>query len=432
MPSSADMEPCPRWRELDAGQRKEYWAALALRHCRGLGARSCLKLVHTYGSARAAVRHCGEWRAIGLRPEPGSALRSAAWRASAREEWDAAVRLNPGILLWTDPRYPPLLRTLPDAPIFLYCEGDSSLLRSPCFAIVGARRAGDQARAIAAHMARAIAAGGLAVVSGMAQGIDAAAHGSAVRQIGRSIGVLGTGIDISYPASNRWLFDRMRREGLLLSEFAPGSQPKPANFPVRNRIISGLSLGVLVVEAAERSGSLITARLALEQNRDVYAVPGAPLDSHSFGTHNLVRQGAHVVFNAEDILRDLAPRLREYGFSPPRSQAGEEAEEAARVVPEEGGTDAARPAPGAPAADPAVLPDALPEDLRHALPGLSEDTAGDGARILEALRRHGPLQADDLATATALEIDAFRAALIGLEMDGEIRCLPGARYEALA
>ena len=104
----------------------------------------------------------------------------------------------------------------------------------------------------------------------------------------------------------------------------------------------------------------------------------------------------------------------------------------ARVVLEEGGTDAARPAPGAPAADPAVLPDALPEDLCHALPGLSEDTAGDGARILEALRRHGPLQADDLATATALEIDALRAALIGLELDGEIRCLPGARYEALA
>ena len=214
------MRRCPRWRELDAEQRKEYWASLALRHCRGLGARSCFKLVCACGSAHAAVQRNAEWTAFGLRPEPGAALRSGAWRVTAREEWDAAVRLNPRILLWTDPLYPPLLRMLPDAPLILYCDGDVSLLTSPCFAVVGARKAGDQARAVAAHMAQYLAAGGLAVVSGMAQGIDAVVHGSALRQIGRSIGVLGTGIDIAYPQSNRGLFERMRRDGLLLSEFA--------------------------------------------------------------------------------------------------------------------------------------------------------------------------------------------------------------------
>lgn len=419
------MRHCPRWRELDAEQRKEYWASLALRHCRGLGARSCFKLAHACGSAHAAVERNAEWTTFGLRSEPGAALRSGAWRVSAREEWDAAVRLNPRILLWTDPLYPPLLRMLPDAPLILYCDGDVSLLRSPCFAVVGARKAGDQARAVAAHMAQYLAAGGLAVVSGMAQGIDAAVHGSALRQVGRSIGVLGTGIDIAYPLSNRGLFERMRRDGLLLSEFAPGTRPQPGNFPIRNRIISGLSLGVLVVEAAERSGSLITARLALEQDREVYAVPGAALDSHNFGTHNLVRQGARPVFSAEDILRDLAPRLREYGVSRQRLQALGEAERSAAA--HDGAADARAAVPVAAAPEPEAAP-AAAENSAANTPGIS----GEGRRILAALRRHGALQADDLAAATSLESAALNAALISLELLGQVRRLPGARYEALA
>lgn len=413
---------CPRWRELDAGQRKEYWASLALRHCRGLGARSCFKLLRACGSALDAVRRHREWTDFGLRPEPGRFLKSDAWRQPAREEWDAAARLNPCILLWTDSRYPSLLRTLPDAPLFLYCEGDASLLRSPCFAIVGARKAGEQARAVAAHMARYLAACGLAVVSGMAQGVDAAVHGSALQQVGRSIGVLGAGIDIVYPQSNRGLFERMRRDGLLLSEFAPGSRPQPGNFPIRNRIISGLSLGVLVVEAAERSGSLITARLALEQNREVYAVPGAALDSHNFGTHNLVRQGARPVFSAEDIMRDLAPRLLEYGFSrpaiPPAELAAPADDDAADAAPAE-----SAPSPAVSAADGAGT-----DDLRRLLDAIPDD----GARILAALRRGGALQADDLATAVSLESAALNAALVRLELLGEVRRLPGARYEAVS
>lgn len=149
----------------------------------------------------------------------------------------------------------------------------------------------------------------------MALGIDKVAHEAALARIGRSIGVLGTGIDQIYPKANTRVFEEMTEKGLLLTEFAPGAMPLAEHFPIRNRIISGLALGVLVVEAASRSGSLITARLALEQNREVYAVPGSALDTHCLGCQELVRQGARPVFNAEDVLLDLADQLRPFGIS---------------------------------------------------------------------------------------------------------------------
>ena len=180
---------------------------------------------------------------------------------------------------------------------------------------MGSRRATSQGLAVAAYMARCLAACGITVVSGMAQGIDSVAHEAALARVGRSIGVLGTGIDQIYPRSGEPLFRAMAEQGLLLSEFPPGAPPLAEHFPIRNRIISGLALGVLVVEAAGRSGSLITARLALEQNRDVYAVPGPALDSHCLGCQELVRQGARPVFSAEDVLRDLAAQLQPFGIS---------------------------------------------------------------------------------------------------------------------
>ena len=252
------------------------------------------------------------WGAAGLGPA-GRDFAAGAWRTEARKEWDSARNLAARILLWADPAYPSLLRQLPDAPALLYCRGDGSLLRAPAFAVVGSRRATAQGKAVAAYMARCLSACGVTIVSGMAQGIDCVAHEAALGRVGRSIGVLGTGIDVRYPACNAGVFAAMEREGLLVSEFPPGAPPLPTNFPVRNRIISGLALGVLVAEAASRSGSLVTARLALEQNREVYAVPGPALDAHCLGSQDLVRQGARPVFNAEDVLRDLADRLRPYG-----------------------------------------------------------------------------------------------------------------------
>ncbi len=228
------------WRDMDEAARKEYWATLALRHSKGLGARSLVKLLRTFGSAYGAVEARSRWGAAGLGPA-GRDFAAGAWRTEARKEWDSARNLAARILLWADPAYPSLLRQLPDAPALLYCRGDGSLLRAPAFAVVGSRRATAQGKAVAAYMARCLSACGVTIVSGMAQGIDCVAHEAALGRVGRSIGVLGTGIDVRYPACNAGVFAAMEREGLLVSEFPPGAPPLPTNFPVRNRIISGLA-----------------------------------------------------------------------------------------------------------------------------------------------------------------------------------------------
>ena len=248
--------------------------------------------------------------------------------------------------------------------------------------------------------------------------------------MGRSIGVLGTGIDQIYPRSGEPLFRAMAEQGLLLSEFPPGAPPLAEHFPIRNRIISGLALGVLVVEAAGRSGSLITARLALEQNRDVYAVPGPALDSHCLGCQELVRQGARPVFSAEDVLRDLAAQLQPFGISEASlpeaekaltlpARAGEEANPGQAVVPsgKNKGVDSA--VPPVPAEIPCAEAEALvPSDRKE--------------RLLHCLRGQGPMQADALAVALDMPIHELNALLIGLEMLGRVKRLPGARYEAPA
>lgn len=379
-----------------------------------------------------------------------ASMASGSWRTTARREWDAVRQLSCGILLWNNPLFPACLKTLPDAPVLLYCLGDVALLRAPALAIVGARRASSEGCRVAAHMARCLAACGIVIVSGMAQGVDAHAHAAALGEIGRSIGVLGTGIDKVYPQRNAALFERMRRHGLLLSEFAPGTPPLPEHFPIRNRIISGLSLGILVVEAATRSGSLITARTALEQNREVYAVPGPALDKHCCGAQELIRQGAHPVFTAEDILRDLQDRLRPYGIERPvldeeamlaaeeavgpqdqagRSPAASPADASALPA---GGTNAAMPGPAAVMDGAATGERAAP--AANAAPVPSPATAhlsGDAAAVVELLRA-APLHVDDLAVRLQRTPAALASLLLQLELAGQIRRLPGARYEVSA
>lgn len=402
--------------------RREFWASLALRHCRGLGPRTVCRLLRHYGSAYAAVQARERWREAHVGADKATALASGSWRVTAREEWDRARGLPARVVLWTDPAYPPLLRRLPDAPALLYCRGDLSLLSAPAFAIVGSRKASPQGRTVAAHMARSLSACGMTIVSGMALGIDSAAHEAALERVGRSVGVLGTGIDTTYPRANAPLFAAMERQGLLLTEFAPGTPPQPGHFPIRNRIISGLSLGVLVVEAAKRSGSLITARLALEQNREVFAIPGPALDTRCEGCHELVREGAHAVFCADDVLQDMAELLRPYGIS-------------AQDLPARGERPGAQePAPteppqkeGGPHTD-AVPRPATPQETALA----ASLSSGRGrASLLDYLRTHGPAQADELAEAAGLAAQEASAALVGLEMLGQVRRLPGARYEAL-
>jgi len=290
---------------------REFWASLALRHSEGLGPRTWRKLLEHYGSAEAAVSQADSW------PDQGLATRYLAenllqgkWREAALAEWRMVLDKGFRVLLYSDRGFPERLRQIPSPPLFLYFEGDVGLLARPCLAVVGSRSCSRYGLDAAGTIARDLSRMGLTVVSGFAMGIDRQAHAMAVSEAGRSIAVMGTGIDLIYPARNRELWQSMRERGLLLSEFHPGTRPEAHNFPKRNRIISGLCLGVLVVEAAKQSGSLITARMAMEQNRDVFALPG-PINLETYaGCNALIREGAMLARSARDILDELEPVLR--------------------------------------------------------------------------------------------------------------------------
>ena len=220
---------------------------------------------------------------------------------------------------WFDPAYPALLNCIPDPPPVLWTRGDLAVLSLPAVAIVGSRAATPYALDVAARLAGELAARGVAVVSGLARGVDSAAHRGTLEANGPTIAVLGSGLDRVYPAEHRGLADTISRSGVVMSELAPGGLPLAEHFPLRNRIISGLSLAVVVVEASEKSGSLITARCAMEQGRDVMAVPGSVLSGRNRGSHSLLKDGAKVVESADDILEELgwpAARPRESAPQP--------------------------------------------------------------------------------------------------------------------
>lgn len=426
--------PCVRnLRNMDDASRKEYWATLALRHCRGLGARSICRLLETFGSAYAAVQARKRWREAGVREDKAAALACGSWRVTAEEEWNKALGLDALVLFWSDEQYPQLLRGLPDAPALLYCRGDLSLLKNPAIAVVGSRKASKNGLDVAAYMARSLAICGLTIVSGMALGIDSRAHEAALRCVGRSIGVLGTGIDVLYPRRNLPVFAQMERQGLLLSEFAPGTPAQGVNFPIRNRIISGLSLAVLVVEAAEHSGSLITARLALEQNREVFAVPGPALSAQCRGSQDLVRQGARAVFSADDVLLELAEQLRPYGL-----KATKLLEEVKASMADDNDKEEAKPErrKSRGRRTEALLKKRKQDAEQAPLLSQGEQVAArqlgsDGQKdsILEYLRHHGSAHADELAASVGMDASSANATLVGMEMLGMVRRLPGARYE---
>lgn len=227
----------------------------------------------------------------------------AARRHESAPAYEELCNQGIGFVSIEDEGYPAKLRGIPDAPYALYIKGNLPRLR--CVAIVGARMCSEYGRAAALQLGKRLAAQGICVVSGMARGIDAAGHRGALEADGITCAVLGCGVDVCYPKSNEKLYHDILNRGCILSELAPGTQPLPAFFPQRNRIISGLSDVVVVVEARERSGSLITADAALEQGRDVYAVPGRIYDSLSVGCNSLLRQGAGVISNIEDFAKEL-------------------------------------------------------------------------------------------------------------------------------
>lgn len=285
---------------------------------------------------------------------------------------DTALRASAITLI--DDDYSPLLREIIDPPLALHVRGNRALLQRDAVAVVGSRRASpyaiNAAKAIADPLARDAK---LVVVSGLARGVDAAAHEAALDANGATIAVLGTGIDVVYPKSNRKLFRRIEEQGLIVSEFAPGTPPLAANFPTRNRIISGLSLGTVIIEATSRSGSLITARTAAEQGREVFAVPGSIFSRGSEGTHRLIQYGAKLVHDVNDVLDELPAHARVACEKP-------------------------------------QLPDS---PLRDVLDALSCDEATHVETAAEKLGRSLP---------------SISESLLQLELGGWVQALPGARY----
>jgi DNA processing protein len=249
---------------------------------------------------------------------PGMTLESHADAAAVDKDCSWLGGGERGVIGISEAGYPPLLRQIPDPPLVLYTAGNPSLLGREGLAIVGSRNPTPIGREIAHGIARQLSTGGAVVVSGLATGIDGAAHYGALEACGSTVAVCATGLDVVYPRCHAALADRVYRDGLLISEYPPGTGVRRYHFPHRNRLISGLTLGTLIIEAASRSGSLITARLAAEQGRDVFAVPGSIHSPLSRGPHLLIRDGARLVESINDIYAEL-PSLGQAGFSEDRS-----------------------------------------------------------------------------------------------------------------
>ncbi|MDD0976510.1 DNA-processing protein DprA [Pseudomonas fontis] len=285
----------------------ELEARLRLHRLPDIGPRRFLTLLQAFGSASAALSApASAWRALGLSASSAEARRSPLVRDGAAAAMAWLERPDQHLLMWDEPAYPALLAELNDAPPLLFIAGNPALLEKPQLAIVGSRRASRPALDTAAAFARTLAQAGFVITSGLALGVDGAAHQAALAAGGQTIGVLGTGLEKLYPQRHRALASAMAAQGsAVISEFPLDAGPVAANFPRRNRIISGLSLGVLVVEASLASGSLITARLAAEQGREVYAIPGSIHHPGAKGCHQLIRDGALLVENIEQILESL-------------------------------------------------------------------------------------------------------------------------------
>src|SRR5216117_317110 len=286
-------------------------AALRLFLVRGLGLRSANALIKQFKKPEQVFEaNSDELEAVGIPPEIAEDILSPKSAERAEIEAEKASKLGVTIIDILEPRYPPLLREIFDPPIVLYLRGKKWNAELPQVAIVGTRRPTGYGLNCAERLAEDLAARGLAITSGLARGLDAAAHRGALRT-GATYAVFGSGLDFVYPKENRKLADLVEENGAIISEFPLGTPPSPQNFPIRNRIIAGMSLGVVVVEAAEYSGSLITVRLALESNREVFAVPGNITSAKSFGPHVLIRQGAKLVATWEDVVEELPHPIRE-------------------------------------------------------------------------------------------------------------------------
>jgi DNA processing protein len=284
-----------------------FW--LALRMVRGVGPVMFHSLLRAFDSPRAVFAASAAALArAGVCPDLVRAVRAFDDWGRVDEQTKRLQRCGGRLLTWADATYPERLRHIHDPPPFLFVYGELQACDRLAIALVGSRRASAHGVRMARELSRGLVPYGVTVVSGLARGVDAEAHWAALRAGGRTVAVLGSGIDVVYPSEHHALFRAIGRKGAVVSELFMGTQPDAENFPGRNRIISGMTLGTVVVEAAERSGSLITAGLAGEQGREVFAVPGA-VGAGTRGTHRLLRDGAKLTERAEDVLEEIAPQL---------------------------------------------------------------------------------------------------------------------------
>ena len=347
------------------------------------------RLLDTHGSAAAALAAgARDWASHGLDADLCNAIRHPDADAMARgEAWLAAPDRQ--LIGWRSDDYPPLLRRISAPPAMLFVAGDASLLWRPSVAVVGSRAATAGGRANAATFAAALAGAGLCVASGLAAGIDAAAHIATLEASGATLAVLGTGPDVAYPLRHRPLLERMAVEGAVVSEHLPGTQPLRQHFPSRNRILAGLSLGTVVIEAAERSGALITARLAADVGREVFALPGSIHNPMARGCHRLIREGATLVETPAEVLAVLGPL----------------AADLARALRGELGT-------------PIHVTETTPD------PALLADP--DYNRLWQALG-HDPTGMDELVERSGLTTAVLSSMLLALELEGRVAAEHG-RY----
>jgi DNA processing protein len=362
------------------------WLALALTP--GLASRLSARVLRKFGSPEGVFR--APLTALESCHLPAPVAQAIVKKVSfkrAEKELDGVRKIaNCSLLNWTEPEYPQNLLQIYDPPVLLYVRGDPQVLNLPSLSIVGTRRPTLYGTQMAQRLGRELAARGLVVVSGMARGIDAIGHQGAMDAQGRAIGVLGTGIDVCYPKENKKLYEKVLVRGAILSEFPLRTHPAPENFPVRNRIVAGMPLGVVVIEGAQYSGSLITARLAMEFGREVFGVPGNVTQPVSFAPNLLIKQGAKLVTCAEDVIEELPTPVR-----------------AALVQAEQ--------------------PEA---EQRNLLAAASLN--GSAKKLYELLNAEESVPIDDIVERSGLNSSDVLATLFDLEMKGIIRQLPGKQF----
>ena len=360
---------------------------LAMTMTPGIAARLSARLLREFGSPEGVFRAS----LTGLEgcdiPAPAAQAifkKQFFWRAE--KEVAAIRRIGCKLVNWNEPEYPQALLQIYDPPVMLYVQGDAGILNSPSVSIVGTRRPTIYGAQMAERMGRDLASRGLTIVSGLARGIDAIAHSGATAAGGRAIGVIGTGIDVWYPKENKKLYEKVLERGAIISELPTGSHPAPENFPVRNRIIAGMPLGVVIIEGKQYSGSLITARLAMEFGREVFGVPGNVTQEVSFAPNQLIKQGAKLVTCAEDVIEELPTPVRAALVQAERVESAQ-----MNLLVEQDLTPAAK-------------------------------------KIYALLSAEETRHIDDLVETTGLNSSEVLATLFDLEMKGIVRQLPGKQF----